>query len=246
MNSQDADRQILQMIEFIKQEAREKAEEIEVKTEAEFTSRKLNAVAQARTELKEEYSKKRKEQRSKKRIIRSRMINEARFDEMRERDRILKQLKADVAARLADVSKHPKYPELIRALICQGLLTIMEKNVELKCREVDLPVVQEQLPLAYEAFKQIVVKESGADPQLNVTLNKQAFLAPPPKPGSDAVSCAGGVMLSARSGKIICRNTLDHRAELAFHNLLPAIREAVFGARAAAVAKKKAASAPHH
>ena len=48
MNSDDAERQILQMIEFIKQEAREKAEEISVKTENEFNANKLTSVLKGR------------------------------------------------------------------------------------------------------------------------------------------------------------------------------------------------------
>jgi len=48
MQASDAERQIAQMIEFIKQEAREKADEIAVKTDAEFNAKKLNRIVQAR------------------------------------------------------------------------------------------------------------------------------------------------------------------------------------------------------
>lgn len=49
MNSLDADRQIEQMIAFIAQEAREKAEEISIKTEKEFMAEKLSQETQARS-----------------------------------------------------------------------------------------------------------------------------------------------------------------------------------------------------
>ena len=48
MNSADADRQIEQMIAFIAQEAKEKAEEIQVKTEKEFMADKLSLETQLR------------------------------------------------------------------------------------------------------------------------------------------------------------------------------------------------------
>ena len=48
MNSADADRQIEQMIAFIAQEAKEKAEEIAVKTEKEFMADKLSLETQLR------------------------------------------------------------------------------------------------------------------------------------------------------------------------------------------------------
>jgi len=48
------------MVEFIRQEAREKAEEIKVKTDNEFNILKLEVIEQAKIRIKEEY--KRKEQ----------------------------------------------------------------------------------------------------------------------------------------------------------------------------------------
>ena len=50
MNSADADRQIEQMIAFIAQEAKEKAEEIQVKTEKEFMADKLSLETQLRSD----------------------------------------------------------------------------------------------------------------------------------------------------------------------------------------------------
>ncbi len=43
----------------------------------------------------------------------------------------------------------------------------------------------------------------------------------------------GGVLLSAREGKIVCRNTLDSRLDLCFEALIPAIRGMLFGVREA-------------
>jgi V-type H+-transporting ATPase subunit E len=55
-----SEKQIAQMVEFIRQEAREKAEEIKVKTDNEFNILKLEVIEQAKIRIKEEY--KRKEQ----------------------------------------------------------------------------------------------------------------------------------------------------------------------------------------
>jgi len=239
MQSSDAERQISQMIEFIKQEAREKAEEIFVKTEAEFNAKKLGQIVKARAELKDEYTAKRKEWASKKRIDRSRKVNSARFEQMRERDRILKELKATISDQLADVGSHPQYPSFVKALIVQGLLTILEYTIELRCREADLAIVKKVLPDAVTQFKQIVQKEVGSEPQVEVTVatDKDKFL-PPARSGQAGPSCSGGVTLVARNGKIICRNTLDARFELAFAELLPEIRNTLFGKRAVAKVAK--------
>ena len=57
-NSNTGDKQIEQMMAFIKQEAIEKAEEIKWKTEAEVNATKLNLIRQKRQELNELYKKK--------------------------------------------------------------------------------------------------------------------------------------------------------------------------------------------
>lgn len=246
MNDNDAQRQIKQMIAFIQQEAKEKAEEIQVKTEAEFNAKKLNQIAQARKEIKEDFAKMRKEAGAQKRIARSRLINNARFEEMRERDGVLKNLKDAVVERMATVHKNPKYAELLRALITEALMVIMEKRVEVRCRKEDLAVVKAQLEPAVNDYKALLKKECNVVPDITVTLNETQFLAAGPSKNSQGVSCCGGVVLSARNGKIICRNTLDARFEKSFRDLLPVIREMLFGRRAAAVGKPSKQEAGHH
>eukprot|EP01006_Ploeotia_vitrea_P007023 TRINITY_DN15652_c0_g1_i2.p2 TRINITY_DN15652_c0_g1~~TRINITY_DN15652_c0_g1_i2.p2 ORF type:complete len:193 (+),score=108.88 TRINITY_DN15652_c0_g1_i2:102-680(+) len=191
MNNKDADRQISQMIEFIKQEAREKAEEIAVKTESEFNAKKLNSVVQARLEIKEEYAKKKKDAIAKRRIDRSRLITGARFTQMEDRDKILREMQQEVLARLAKASEHPQYKTLCKALIVQGLLVIMESEVEIRCRKEDLKIVDGVVKDALKEFKQLVKDKCGVDPPTEVKLNKNDFLAPGPSAGNS------GMILSA-------------------------------------------------
>jgi len=245
MQQADADRQISQMIEFIKQEAREKAEEIFTKTEAEFNAKKLGQIVKARAELKDQYANKRKEVAGKKRIARSRQINSARFDQMRERDQILKELKLSIVDKLSEVSKHPKYQDFLLSLIVQGLLTILEHQVEIRCRETDVALVKKVLPTAVEQFKALVEKEVGGAPEIEVTIS-DTRLPPAAVKGQAGVSCAGGVVLVARAGKIICRNTLDTRFEQAFAELLPMIRNTVFGKRSGVKTAPKREEQKHH
>lgn len=61
MNPTEAARQISQMVEFIKQEAREKAEEIRVKTDQEFNIAKLSLIEAAKQQIANEFVQLRKE-----------------------------------------------------------------------------------------------------------------------------------------------------------------------------------------
>jgi len=60
MQQVDADRQIQQMIAFIAQEAREKAEEISVKTEKEFMADKLSLETQQAISIRADHEKMKK------------------------------------------------------------------------------------------------------------------------------------------------------------------------------------------
>jgi hypothetical protein len=84
MDKQHAERQINQMIAFIAAEAKEKVEEIRVKTQSEFNADKLSRVTAARLNLKEELARKENDKEVRKRIARSKEINNARFEQMEE------------------------------------------------------------------------------------------------------------------------------------------------------------------
>lgn len=233
MNDKDADRQISQMVAFIQQEAKEKAEEIEVKTESEFNAKKLTKIEQARQETIAEYAKKRKEFGSERRIARSRLVTGKRFETMQARDELLDRLREDVRERLGDVAKHAEYPALLRALMVEGFATVLEDRVQVVCRAEDEKIVRAELPAAVAEYKRILKEENGQEPDFSAEVGA-THLPPAGKKGSQANSCAGGVTITARAGKVVCRNTLDSRFTLAYQQLLPQTRQLLFGARATA------------
>ena len=61
MNATEADRQIKQMIAFIKQEAQEKAEEIRVKTNSACMAEKLNLTMQMSLAIRDEFDRMKKD-----------------------------------------------------------------------------------------------------------------------------------------------------------------------------------------
>jgi len=231
MNSADADRQIEQMIAFIAQEAKEKAEEIQVKTEKEFMADKLSLETQLSMTIRNENEKNKKDFLIKKRIKKSKDLTDARFSTMRSRDEKMNELKTTVLQKLAQVSSSPQYPQLLRYLIAQGLMTLMENNVTLQVRKEDLAIAKKELNEAVKLFQDTMKQSSGITPTINVAIDDKEFLPAAAVAGKEGASCAGGVLLSARNGQILCRNTLDHRLELAFDALKPTLRGTLFGVR---------------
>jgi len=246
MDSSEANRQIDQMVAFIAQEASEKAEEIKVKTDREFMAEKLSLETTLNAQILADHEKKKKDFLIQKRIEKSKLLSETRFSTMRRRDQKINDLKGLVLSKLGSVSKDAKYSELLRFLIAQGLQTLLEPVVSIQCRKEDLSLVQKEFDAAIKLFKDNMTKASGITPTCAVTIDTENFLAPAAVAGSQGASCAGGVSLVARDGQIICRNTLDHRLDLAFDALKPTIRGALFGVRAKTAGAASASSSIHH
>ena len=150
MSQKDADNQIKQMIAFIKQEAKEKAEEIMVKTESACNAEKLNLDMQLTRQIAEEAEKRKKNRTVQKKIERSKLVNGARLATMKDRDDKMRALKRETLKRLAEIPKHEKYPELIRLLITESLMTLNEKVVFVQCRKEDEALVASQIDPAVQ------------------------------------------------------------------------------------------------
>jgi len=219
------------MAAYFRQEAKEKAEEIEQRTEAEFQAIFAEKIKLASRVVQEEADRKKKEKVVIKRIERSRAQTETRVKRMEERNKIMKQVKTECLLELANVSKNSKYGELCLYLIVQGLMTITETAVTLQCREADKAIISSQIAPAVKLYGDFVHSQTGIRPKVKLTLNTDEYLARAPVSGEMRPSCCGGVILSAREGKIVCRNTLDSRLDLCFESLVPEIRGLLFGVR---------------
>jgi len=232
MDSQEADKQIKQMIAFIRQEAREKSEEIRQKTAEQKTIEKLSYKTNESKLIRQEFEQLRKDKMIKKKIHRSTKINEARFTVMQKRQDLLLDLKKQILAGLCEVSKDPQYGTFIRYCIVEGLTTIMEEQVEVVCRKEDLQIVEAQLKPAREEYIKLVERECGVQPPIEIRINaKQQFLPPHPSPDYKGAVCRGGIVLTALRGKIKLRNTLESRLDQAFDKNKPIMRGMIFGVR---------------
>mmetsp|Transcript_4640 Transcript_4640/g.5581 ORF Transcript_4640/g.5581 Transcript_4640/m.5581 type:complete len:222 (-) Transcript_4640:264-929(-) len=213
--------QIRQMVNFILQEAHEKANEIRVKTEHDFNLEKQTLVHEAKLNVQDEFAKKDKDREIQERIARSAEIGECRVKKMKIRDELLQTLLKEGGAKLAVVAKGQNYPQLLQKLIVQGLIKIEEKEVTIYCRSEDVDTVSKILPDAVKEYVDIMENESTVKLEPVVTLNQD-------RNKDLADDTYGGIMLTAVQGKIVCDNTLASRLNLVYEELLPSIRAILF------------------
>ena len=222
MDEREVERQLNQMRQFIIQEAQEKAAEILRKADEECALEKGRIIAVERQKIEQEYTRKRKQIEIQKKIRYANSLNETRLSILQARDAALRKILAEAQKQLGTISKSPSYKDLLKALIVQGLYRLGEKEVTVLVRQEDVGVVEAALDAAVNEYK----AHSGVK-DLKVTVEKRRFLPPGPESGKHE-TCAGGVILSAKEGRIVCSNTLDARLQLAFEGCLPQIRKTLF------------------
>ncbi|EKX35382.1 vacuolar ATP synthase subunit [Guillardia theta CCMP2712] len=223
----DTNKAITQMVSFIKQEAQEKAQEINIKAEEEFNIEKLRLVEEQKVKVKAEFDRKLKQVEIQKRIAFSNEVNASRLRVLTSRDEVVNQVKTVVMNelnKLGDASA-PGYKEMCQKLVLQGLYQLMEPAVVVRCRKSDQGVVQGVLKDAANQFT------NATGNKCDVTLDKD-FL---PDKNDPTAPCAGGVKLYTPDHMICCDNTLNARLDVVLSQKLPDVKIALFGRSASRV-----------
>ncbi|CAL5335318.1 unnamed protein product [Camellia sinensis] len=213
MNDADVSKQIQQMVRFIRQEAEEKANEISVSAEEEFNIEKLQLVEVEKKKIRQEFDRK-----SKQVEVRKKILNASRIKVLQAQDDVVNEMKDSARKELLGVANNRNvYKKLLKGLIVQSLLRLKEPSVLLRCREIDVVLVESVLD---DAKHEYIDKAGVHAPK--ITIDKRVYLPPPPSSeDSHGPSCSGGVVLASQDGKIVCENTLDARLDVVFRQKLP-------------------------
>jgi len=224
MNDSAVQKQLSIMVSFIEKEAQEKASEIKVKAEEEFTIEKARIVQTQKQKITQEFERKMKQVIVSKKIAHSNELSKSRLELLKRREGGVQAIFDNAKSRLDDISRTPEYKDLLVDLIIQAIQKLEETVVDVTVREEDVAVARAAIPLATEKFNKI--KGQNAE----ITLNTEQFLAPSPRnAGKALVTCAGGVVLSAQKGRIVCNNTLDARLTYGYEKSVPELRKRLFG-----------------
>ncbi|KAI9863159.1 MAG: V-ATPase V1 sector subunit E [Trichoglossum hirsutum] len=207
--------ELKKMTAFIRQEALEKAKEIEIKADEEFAIEKSKLVRQETAAIDSHYEKKFKQASMSQQITRSKVANQTRLEILKERQALLNHLFDEAGKKLFGFSGDKgKYKGLLENLILQGLYVLNEDHVWVRARKVDYDLVGSAIEAAAKEYKTQLGKE------VEVEIDEQR----PLPEGS-----AGGISIVGGNGKIDINNTLEERLKLLETDALPTIRTALFG-----------------
>eukprot|EP00829_Urostomides_striatus_P010551 TRINITY_DN2492_c0_g1_i5.p1 TRINITY_DN2492_c0_g1~~TRINITY_DN2492_c0_g1_i5.p1 ORF type:complete len:233 (+),score=60.12 TRINITY_DN2492_c0_g1_i5:125-823(+) len=216
------DRETFMLMRHRKLEAYEKAYEIEIIGLNELENEKDRILKEEMTKINEEYDKKKKEFETQQKIERSTKINECRVRKMKKRDELLEQILKDGKQKLKDETclETPEYKELIKQLIIQGMIKLMEPDLQLIVVEKDKKMVEEVLKECEKEYEELMKKETERDYKCTLRIDDTKKL-------EHEQEC-GGITLVTTDGRIVCVNTIASKLALVYEQLLPKIRGLLF------------------
>ena len=140
---------------FIRQEALEKAREIQIKADEEFAIEKSKLVRQETSSIDSVYQKKHKQASMSQQITRSTLANKTRLRVLGSRQELLNDLFDKVREQLYEQSTDKgKYEQLCKGLVLEGLYALNEKKVGVRAREQDKDVVKKAIEGAKKEYKE--------------------------------------------------------------------------------------------
>ncbi|KAJ5657362.1 uncharacterized protein N7484_001011 [Penicillium longicatenatum] len=208
--------ELRKMTAFIRQEALEKAREIQLKADEEFAIEKSKLVRQETAAIDTLYEKKFKQAAMSQQITKSTLANRTRLRVLGGRQELLDELFEKSRNKVATVAANDKkkYQTMLQGLVLEGLYYLNEDKVSVRTRKKDYDDAKKAIEEAAKEFKENVGTE------VTVTLDE----SDPLPEGS-----AGGVVIIGGQGKIEINNTFEERLRLLEIDALPAVRETLFG-----------------
>ena len=188
MSDSQVDTELRKMTAFIRQEALEKAREIHLKADEEFSIEKSKLVRQETQRIDAEYEKKHTQAGMSQQITASTLANRQRLRVLSSKQQLLDGLFEDAGKKLAETvgsgsggngggSKKGKkngngggnggfdYENVLKGLVLEGLYALVESKVSVRCRKKDVEVVKKA---AESAKKEYAEKLKGREVEITV------------------------------------------------------------------------------
>ena len=129
-------------------------------------------------------------------------------------------LKEEVKLSLVDrIRNRSNYEKVLHDLILQGLVRLLERNIKIRVLEKDFELARGLIRAVKDDFTNFVKEKLGKEITVNLEVDKKRFVKEEE---------LGGCVLICGKGKIVFKNTLAMRLDLAFQDSIPLIRQNLF------------------
>lgn len=153
--------ELRKMTAFIRQEALEKAREIQLKADEEFAIEKSKLVRQETSAIDTQYEKKFKQAAMSQQITRSTLANRTRLRVLSSRQELLDDLFQRSRDKISGVAAGDakKYESVLKGLVLEGLYALNEEKIQVRGRKKDYKTLKQAMKEAEKEFKDKVGKD---------------------------------------------------------------------------------------
>ena len=214
-----------EMERMLRLNAHEKAFEISVLAQRTYEAEIAKVILEGRQQFKDDQDTRMNKLRQDLNIARSKKINASRLKKMEERNVCLLAVKDMIMKKLQDnmVNNRDQYLKTLKDLILQGMIKLIEPELQIKCREEDVSDIQAMLGDLESEYSTFMTEKTGRDEySTKLSVIEDNFLS------DDRDKGCGGIVLYTSDSRIVCPNTIVNRVNLAFEEMLPQIRRALF------------------
>ena len=220
MNEIYTDERIDRMIKIIEEEANNEVKRLQEDARNRAKKQKIKQINTKRDQIDGEFEKKKKNFKIQQRLEKSKKINESRLEIQTKRNDLLMGRKNEVKDTLVErIRNQSQYEKVLHDLILQGLVKLLERNIKIRVLEKDFELAKGLLRGIKNDFTDFIKKELGREITVNLEVDKKRFMK------EEEI---GGCILVCGKGKIVFKNTLAMRLELAFQDSIPLIRQNLF------------------
>ncbi|KAG0319474.1 V-ATPase V1 sector subunit E [Dissophora globulifera] len=208
LNDEEVYSEMKKMLAFIKNEALEKAREIKVKADEEFNIEKAKLVRQEAINIDAAFQRKVKQADVQRRIAQSNNINKSRMKLLLTRQDMLDRLFAETRDKLMETTNNPAlYEKYLTDALVQAFFRLLESEVSIQFRKSDKATIERLLPEVKKRYE-------------DATKESISFIL---------LDDAGGVIVAGNGGRIKCNNTPEARLAIIEEDMLPDVRNMLFG-----------------
>lgn len=223
------------MVQFIRQHGKEEEERIEKSMMDTYTVQSNQYKSDAKAKIEEEAKATYQKEEVALKIAKSKQQNDRRIERMKHVNVHIDQLRVETRAQINQkLSQDPDaYKELLKKLLLQGLIKLMEANIVVKCRAQDQEILEEIQDEVVSQYREMIVNEvklfEGKAPDdipCNIMIDKENPIES--IDDNAETGSLGGINMLAKKGKIVLTQTIDSRIDLCFQAAIPAIRHQMF------------------
>ena len=220
MNEINTKNRIDRMIRIIQDEAKEEVARLQEDAKTRAKKQKIKQINTKRDQIDGDFEKKKKNFKVQQKLEKSKKINESRLEIQTKRNDLLLSLKEEVRETLVNrIRNRSDYEKVLHDLILQGLVRLLERNIKVRVLEKDVELAKGLLKSVKNDFTQFIKDNLGKETTVNIEVDKKRFLKEEE---------LGGCLLICGKGRIVFKNTLAMRLELAFQDSIPLVRQNLF------------------